>query len=205
MKNKTWPKGTRIIRQLLIYYQLKMTVYHGPADIMQEIPGLHPRMLQRDIQDLRDAGLISIRYERKTKNYVDSDKAPAFNTSVTGKRQSHLIRLKRLGTLLFKLESTYAGDVEEYMEALEIYEDSLQTLKEEPENFFEEDLEEKPEPPDLLDARTSYHQLFPECSDRTMQRDFKDLNATRLMKVDYCRKLHIYLVYEKEELYEYFY
>ncbi|MCR4891266.1 MAG: hypothetical protein K5989_03665 [Lachnospiraceae bacterium] len=201
MKNDTWEKGSRIIRQVLIYNQLAHTYYHGPSEIKARIPGLTSRMLQRDLQDLKDAGLINIRYSRSKRNYIDSDQLPTFNESVTGRRRSHLIRLKRLCTLLDELDGESSDSVHDYLYDLELYEFVLSESKKNPEEFPPSEVGEKPEPPDFMDARKDYHARYPDCSDRTMQRDFRDLNETGLIDIHYSRKLRIFLVDRYDDYY----
>ena len=99
MKNAYWKSGEKISRQVRIYHQLTHTSFHGSEEIMQEVPGLSVRMLQRDMKDLTDAGCISVKYDKKAKNYINREVSPTFNDDVEGKRRTHLIRLSRLCSL----------------------------------------------------------------------------------------------------------
>lgn len=63
---------------------------------------INKRMIQRDIVDLTDAGLLHVTYSRKNRSFIDLGDA-AFHEGVTGKRRQHLVRLHRIGTLMREL------------------------------------------------------------------------------------------------------
>ena len=199
MKNAVRTSGTKISRQIRIYHQLNYTSFHGPQEIMTEVPGLSVRMLQRDIKDLTDAGCVAVKYDKSTKNYVKQAKQPIFSDEVEGKRRTHLIRLNRLCNLLDKLESTPIYAISQYITEKEEY-DYLPTFeREHPDLFDKSMLDDIPIMPEIIDAREIYQKLYPDCSFRTMQRDFSDLNATGLIEVTYSRRFKIYLVYRGTE------
>lgn len=145
-------KLSKIQRQLLLYeifYYCEVTEFD---EITSRLP-INKRMIQRDIIDLRDAGLADIVYSRQDKGYIKRD-TPEFNESAAGRRRQYLKRLYRLGTLMLELENE---DVP----------------------HWEKDDEDE-EGKKYFTAKDSYYELFPDSSERTRQRDFQTLSQIGL-------------------------
>ncbi len=195
---------TKMIRQLNLYDHILRTTFHGPKELMRRF-GISRRMLQRDLKDLRDCGLIKLKYDAKTNNYI-SDGDPVFDDGAPARRRQHLIRLYRLGTLISKLTSvdseallTYRSSLREYEEFVEEYNSRQTHNASDPadqtedtndyglddfglDDFGLDDL--TPEDmyeyylknaPDLGDLKAEYYALFPGSNERTRQRDFHQL------------------------------
>ena len=167
---------SKMTRQLMLYRNICQTYYHGPEDLMRRF-GISRHMLQRDLKDLRDSGSLQLKLDKKEKNYVDSDEPALFDESAAGRRRQHLIRLKRLTTLIDQLERTDMDKLENYESALDEYISYQEYMAEDPEAFSPEDLIDPPAMPALADIKASYYSLFPESNERIRQRDFKALNA----------------------------
>ena len=90
-------------RQLLLYDIFKGSEQVEYEDITSRLP-IGKKMVQRDIKTLTDAGLIRIKYSKKDKAYIhDSAHPPSFNENVKGKYRIHLLKLRRLATLMNEL------------------------------------------------------------------------------------------------------
>ena len=100
------------------------------------------------------------------------DKEAVFDETATGRRRQHLIRLNRLATLLDRLPRTNMETIREYESSLEDYEIFLK----DPGDLTPEEIGDRPELPELPDIKAAYYELFPECNERTRQRDFEMLN-----------------------------
>ena len=140
---------SKIERQLLLYEIFLHCEVTEFAEITSRLP-INKRMIQRDIVDLREAGLMDVVYSKKERGYVKKD-TPRFHEHAAGKRRQSLKRLYRLGTLMTELENEEIADWEKVLE--------------------NEDGEAK----EYFTAKDSYYELFPESSERTRQRDFKTL------------------------------
>lgn len=87
-------------------------------DITSRLP-IGKKMVQRDIKTLTDAGLIRIKYCKKDKAYIhDPACQPFFNENVKGKYCIHLMKLRRIATLMNELymdtDSYYEADGDAY-------------------------------------------------------------------------------------------
>ncbi len=164
----------KMTRQLKLYRDICSSYYHGPDELMQSF-NISRRMLQRDLKDLRDSGSISLKLDKKTKNYIESENPAVFDDSSTGRRRQHLIRLNRLTTLIDRLERTDTYELDRYESALEEYAYGLELSEEDPQTFPPEEIGEAPVMPELEDIKASYYSLFPESNERMRQRDFKAL------------------------------
>ena len=167
--------NSKMIRQLRLYRNICKTWYHGPDELMERFK-ISRRMLQRDLKDLRDAGVIRLTLDKKDNNYVETSEPPIFDESVTGRRRQHLVRLKRLTTLMDNLERTDMDKISHYESELEEYDWYKEYMVEDPEEFPPEDLGDPPVIPVLEDVKASYYSLFPESNERMRQRDFSALN-----------------------------
>ena len=145
--------------------------FHGRREIFRKRLASNVRMIQRDIRDLTDAGLLRVKYDSKKDNYILTeygiDLKFQIDKSISESRLKHLNKSRRLCILWEKLDAT---------DPLEIsgYEEGASELS-------------------PLDARTSYHNLFPEMSDGTMRRDFKVLQDIGFSLI-YNRKYKIFLI-----------
>ena len=111
--------GTKILtstdRQLLMYDIFKSCEQISFEEITSRLP-VGRKMIQRDIRMLTDAGLICVRYSRKDRAYVHSGQKPVFQESAEGRYRTHLLKLRRIATLMTQLymvdDSYYFGDSE---------------------------------------------------------------------------------------------
>lgn len=71
------------------------------SDVCEIFP-YNMRLLQRDLADLRDAGLVNVKYYKKGKGYVKTG-VPEFNEKAKSCKKAHLKRLHRLGILMSEL------------------------------------------------------------------------------------------------------
>ena len=105
-------------RQLLLYDIFIGSEQVEYEDITSRLP-IGRKMVQRDIKALTDAGLIRIKYSKKEKAYIhDSASPPLFNENAKGKYRLHLIKLRRIATLMNELymdkDSYYEAEGDAY-------------------------------------------------------------------------------------------
>ena len=191
----------KMSRQLKIYYYLITRHFHGPEEFINDF-GIGIRMLQRDLKDLRDAGVINVKYDKEENNYVIVDDG-CFDESAPTRRKEHLTRLHRLATLINNLSETDIEELEHYESAVEEYYYSIELFSEIPEGETEyeryerEDLleftleEGLPEKPVLADLKAEYYALFPDSYERKRQRDFKALSDAGF-KIEYNQTFKAY-------------
>ena len=177
-------------RQLKIYYRLTASKIIGPNDIMREFD-ISRRMLQRDLKDIRDCGLLNVKLDRTNDSYIKTDDA-VFDESATDRRRAHLLRLYRIGSLIWSFPHISLDTLHIYEHLLEEYEDELHDSLNDPVQYPPEELPNKPELPDLPDLKTQYYDLFPDSNERTRQRDFEELNRAGF-KIYYERKYKAFL------------
>lgn len=151
----------KIERQVLLYEVLSGSKITDKDFIFSYLP-VGDRMLERDMNDLSDAGLINLRFDRKKMCYVKNEKEYIIDDSEwTEAKRRHLKRLYRLCHLIDNLQNDEVIWDEEFIR------------------------EEK------MTAAKSYREMFPECSPRTMQKDFATLNRIGY-PIKYDRKLRYY-------------
>ncbi len=178
--------NVKMKRQLEIYMNIKKTKFHGPDELMRRFK-ISRRMLQRDLKDLRDAGVLKLKLDKKHNNYIDSDKTPVFDESATGRHRQHLIRLNRIATLINRLERTDIYELEKYEFAYEEYLNFIDFSIEDPITFPPESIGDPPVMPTLTDVNASYYSLFPDSNERMRQRDYQVLNELGY-EIHYIRK-----------------
>jgi hypothetical protein len=192
--------GLKMTRQLQIY-DLIDSVHNGavysPDEIMASF-GISRRMLQRDLKDIRDCGLISVTYDKSEDRYVLGED-PVFDKEIPTRRKQHLIRLYRIGTLIHSLSRTSTDDLERYEYGVKEYEEYLEDAKEDPENNSPEVIEDMrefyiPQDFEFYNLKAEYYALFPESNERTRQRDFEEMNRAGF-NIYYSRK-HRSFIYE---------
>lgn len=145
---KSMPK---IERQLRLYELVCGYTITSFEAIREVFPDSSRRMIQRDLKDLKDAGLVSVKYVRKAQGYVKEKQTPGFNEKTGTCRKAHLKRLHRIGRLMSEL----------YNEDIPLYE--------------KKDNEAEGEVREYVTSKDSYNKLFPGLSERTRQRDFEVL------------------------------
>ncbi|MCR5509401.1 MAG: hypothetical protein K6F54_00375 [Lachnospiraceae bacterium] len=192
----------KISRQLRIYNYLISRHFHGPKEFEKDF-GIGLRMLQRDLKDLRDAGVINVKYDKKEDNYVYVNDG-RFDGSAPTRRKEHLIRLHRLAGLIANLTETDIEELEHYESAVEEYYYAIELFSEIPEGETEDERSERedllaftleegpPEKPELADLKAEYYALFPDSYERKRQRDFKALSDAGF-ELKYDRKYRAYI------------
>ncbi len=144
--------SSKILRQVRLYYAF-CTIEEKPITpkkAMLEAYIKSHRTFERDLIDLRDAGVVNAVYDRHKKGLVFY--RCEFDESVTGARRSRLKHLNRLCTVMVRLDQF---GIEQYIDILE-----------DPDAPFSF--------PDII---AQYEALFPDASIRTRQRDFQILNC----------------------------
>ena len=147
MKEKE--KMPRLERQLRLYEVICKYKIAQFSNICEVFP-YNKRLLQRDLADLKGAGLVSVKYSRKGKGYFITG-IPKLNEKAAPCKMAHLKRLNRLGKLMSGLEN----------DDIPLWE--------------KKDNEEDGEVREYFTAKDSYNQMFPGLSERTRQRDFEVL------------------------------
>jgi len=174
--------GLKMARQLQIYdiiAGIRNGAVYSPTEIMSSF-GISRRMLQRDLKDLRDCGLINVKYD-KTKDQYVLDEDTFFDNTASPRRKQHLLRLYRIGTLIHCLTRTDSDSLEKYEYGVKEFEEYLEDAKEDPENNSPEDIESMrefyiPQDFEFYDLKAEYYALFPDSNERTRQRDFEEMN-----------------------------
>ena len=171
--------GLKMVRQLQIYNLLagvQNGAVYSPSEIMSSF-GISRRMLQRDLKDLRDCGLINVQYDKSTDKYNLAETLPS-DESIPIRRRQHLERLFRIGTLIHGLTRTYTNELERYKSGVQEFEEYLEDVKDDPENNSPDDIEMMresyiPQNFEFYDLKAEYYSLFPNSNERTRQRDFE--------------------------------
>ena len=164
---------SKMTRQLKLYYYLISTEYHGPDDLTLLFGYPNIRMIQRDMKDLRDCGLVAdIKYDRREKNYIITGEYSEISSGIPKRRLEHLIRLRRLGTIVTEFEPTDEYELSAYEDELDAYKWDMEEYNSDPEGFIENWGEKpvEPEPMKFFDVKKAYYKLFPGSSERKRQR-----------------------------------
>ncbi len=185
--------GLKMARQLRIYdlvADVRNGAVYSPTEIMATF-GITRRMLQRDLKDIRDCGLISIVYDKTEDKYVLESKHTQ-DEEIPPRRKQHLNRLFRIGTLTQSLSRTNSDDLERYEFGEKEFEEYLELSKADPENYPPEDIEIMrefyiPQDFEFYDLKAEYYALFPDSNERTRQRDFEEMNRAGF-DIYYSRK-----------------
>lgn len=185
-------------RQLQVY-DLVSDIIGGSiynADELSKELGISIRMLQRDLKDLRDSGLIKLKFDRRENRYVPDGEA-IFDESSTPKRKKHLKKLYRLGILIRCLSKTDVKVLESYEYSLWEYNEYCEEVKDDPENNTPEELANMykfyvTEKPEFFDLKAEYYELFPDSNERTRQRDFEEMNKAGFT-IYYSRKYKTFI------------
>ncbi len=192
-------KGNAKMARQLQLYDLIANVRNGaiysPDEIMIDF-GITRRMLQRDLKDLRDCGLIKVKYNKAKDRYVLDGEAQ-FDDTASPRHRQHLIRLYRLGTLIHGLTRTDEKALEEYEFGLAEFNDYLEEAKSDPENNSPEDIDLMrdfyiPDDFEFYDLKSEYYALFPESNERTRQRDFDEMYHAGF-RIYYSRKYKAFI------------
>ena len=191
--------GLKMSRQLQIYDLIagvENGAVYGPSEVMS-IFNISQRMLQRDLKDLRDCGLINVRYDRSRDRYVVAKDVP-FDDTVPIRRRQHLQRLYRIGTLIRNLSSIDPEDLMNYESELNEYNEYFEEVKDDPENNSPDDIEKMrefyiPKGFEFYDLKAEYYTLFPDSNERTRARDFATLTEAGFT-VKYSRRHRAFLV-----------
>lgn len=156
---------TKTERQLLLY-EVFHRFYGQELDTIFSVLPIERRMLQRDVKDLIDAGLISVTFSKEKQAYIKSNQAVSFHEDrEKPNRTKHLKRLNRIGTLLRKL-----------------YNDEISS-------------KEKYDRKKYTSCKEVYERLFPKENDRTRQRDFQTLYRIGY-PIKYNRNIQYYEFYD---------
>lgn len=99
MNNKIW---TKTQRQLLLY-ELLYTSREAMIDELVRRLEVSKKTIQRDIQDLTDAGLIKVLYSRKDKSYKYENVIVDILEPEGTHRYNHLKKLRRLTAFMKEL------------------------------------------------------------------------------------------------------
>ena len=190
--------GLKMARQLQIYDLLagvKNGAVYSPTEIMSSF-GISRRMLQRDLKDLRDCGLINVRYDKTEDRYILAETISS-DESIPIRRRQHLQRLFRIGTLIRGLTRTYTNELERYEYGIQEFEEYLADAKNDPENNSPDDIEMMrefyiPQDFEFYDLKAEYYSLFPDSNERTRQRDFEELNRAGF-NIYYSRKYKAFI------------
>lgn len=92
----------KIQRQLLIY-EILYTSHEIMIDDLIRRLDASKKTIQRDIEDLTDAGLIKLAYSRKDKSYKHEAATGVISESEGTARYSHLKKLRRLAIFMEEL------------------------------------------------------------------------------------------------------
>ncbi len=187
---------TKMTRQIKLYYYLTHTEYHSPEELMQVFGYKNIRMIQRDLKDLRDSGLITdVRYDKKEKNYIINEEYTDICPGVPTRRLEHLTRLRRLGIIVKEFVPTDENELSRYEDDLFGYKEDMEDYKADPEGYIDYYVE-KPIPPESMDifkAKDEYYKRFPDSNERTRQRDFKALCEAGYI-IEYRRGLKEFII-----------
>ena len=160
---------SQIERQLLLYELFMVNSESVSKELIKRCLPISDRMLQRDLKDLTEAGLISVKYSKTEKAYIQHPESTVFNPGkAAGRRLAHLERLHRLGVSMKSLVND------------DIVTDEVFDRKK------------------LKSIKQSYEELFPGIHDRTRQRDFTVLSNIGY-PIEYIREYRYYNAWDYVE------
>ena len=177
---KTEIELTKLERQIVLYKYFNSPGIKGKLS-SEELYGIPVSTIYKDLRDLKDAGIISIRWQpgrngtkgRYVSRWEDEKENCSEKEYDEGKdskrRVSHLRRLRRLCALIGSLCN------EELK--VDYYEGTVRRGK---------------------TCKEHYKEMYPELSDRTMERDFRVLSRVGF-PVRYNRSLRYYEFFEEDE------
>lgn len=169
-------KISKITRQLQLYdtvFVVKYGAVYSPAELM-DMYGISLRMLQRDLKDLRDSGLINLKYHKASDKYLIAGSA-VFDDTAGIRRKQHLIRLYRIGTLIHNLSSISSQEFERYESGIQEFYEYLEDAKDDSPEDIEGMREFYIPKIEFHDLKAEYYALFPNSNERTRQRDFEEM------------------------------
>ena len=194
--------GKKMARQLQIYNciaSIRNDAVYSPTELM-DIFKISRRMLQRDLKDIRDCGLINVKYDKSQDRYI-LDEDIVFDDSASPRRRQHLLRLYRIGTLITTLPQIDIEALHSYEDRLEEFNEFVEEIKDDPDTTPESIETVRsfmiPDEVDLPDIKEKYYALFPDSNERTRQRDFKEMNRAGF-NIYYSRK-HKAFIFEYDE------
>ena len=94
--------NTKTQRQLLLY-EILYTSHEATIDDLMRRLNASKKTIQRDIEELTDAGLIKLTYSRKDKSYKPEEGTGIISEPEGTARYSHLKKLRRLTTFMEEL------------------------------------------------------------------------------------------------------
>ena len=94
----------KIERQLLLY-EILYTSQEATIDDLRRRLNASKKTIQRDIQDLTNAGLIKLTYSRKEKSYKSEEATGIISEPEGTARYSHLKKLRRLAIFMEELSA----------------------------------------------------------------------------------------------------
>ena len=100
-------------RQLLLY-EILYTSHEAEIEELVRRLKVSRKTIQRDIDDLTDAGLVRLTYSRKDKAYKPVDATDVISEPEGTHRYIHLKKLRRLATFMEELSSESFCTPEEY-------------------------------------------------------------------------------------------
>lgn len=161
-KQKEVIELSQVERQLLLYELFIFNKESVTKELIKRCLPISDRMLQRDLKDLTEAGLINVKYSKTERAYIQHPEAVVFNPKeAASRRLVHLERLHRIGVSMRSLTN---DDIEQ---------DVIFNRK------------------NQKSIKQSYEELFPEIPDRTRQRDFEVLRNMGY-PIEYIRKYQYY-------------
>ena len=104
--------NSKILRQIRLFNYILYTECHGPSELIRYFK-INKRMLGRDLKDLRDSGVIDLKYDKESDNYIVRGEA-VFDDTAAPRRKQHLRRLYRLCRITEEFETDYMEALEEY-------------------------------------------------------------------------------------------
>ena len=153
---------SQVERQLLLHELFMFNSESVTKELIKHCLPISDRMLQRDLKDLTEAGLIRVKYSKTEKAYIQYPESAVFNPgNAMGRRLAHLERLHRLGVCMRSL-------VNDDIVADEVFDRKK-----------------------LKSIKQSYEELFPGIHDRTRQRDFIVLSNIGY-PIEYIREYRYY-------------
>ncbi len=171
----------KLQRQLTLLAFMIHTEFHSPYDVMTHFRYPNRRAMERDFKDLRDAGVIRVKYKKMDDSVVTFDGDETVNDNYivdvllgseikeTVNGSPHLEELNHMARLIAGLPQTD-------FEALYQYEQGMKSKQ-----------------PVLADAAEAYHRIFPGTDESNRERDFKKMNRLGFC-VEYSENYKGYIV-----------
>ena len=181
---------------LLVIFGHKRSIID--LEVIQKSVSINIRTLQRDINELSEAGFLEANYDRAEKRYRGEVYLPNSLDNIPSEKRKFYQDMERFVEIIFNMECLTYSDIDYSLDILHMNEDMRL--------FWIEDGKYGPEPEDEdlrldreLSADKVYYEMFPGTGKKEFERDLKFLKDIGY-PIEYDEELDVYYKDFPEEL-----